>query len=249
MAGGGAGALPQDGCCCAWSRPARLLGAPLKVGGTRPRSEARRPSTRRTSPSGSSKPSAPADVTLSSDVGTIAAVVSADLLEHARDDEHALKRIGYQIATVLARMDVHTVADAAGRRWARTPRTRSLCMPATGCTTAGWPRWADCPPSRTCTPRPQTAQPGDRLTLRLTAASSDATLNGAVRLRCPRRGWAAQPTELNFEMPARHHREADIELTVPADAKPGDYPVRAQLKLGGATCPRRGGRPSRTSAS
>ena len=36
-------------------------------------------------------------------------------------------------------------------RWHRTPRSRSRCTRAIGCTTAGRRRWAACPPSRTCT--------------------------------------------------------------------------------------------------
>ncbi len=96
----------------------------------------------------------------------------------------------------------HGLRRRPARRWPPTPRTPSRCTPGTGCTTAGPPRWAGCPPSRTCTRETVTAQPGDRLTLRLTAASdcSDATLNGTVRLRCPR-GWAAEPAELTSNCP------------------------------------------------
>ena len=57
-------------------------------------------------------------------------------------------------------------------------------------------------------------------------------LSGTPGLRCAP-GWLASPDELSFELPARGHREADITLRVPADAEPGDYPVRATLELTG----------------
>lgn len=79
-----------------------------------------------------------------------------------------------------------------------------------------------------------TAEAGQQVRLRLTAASdcSDATLAGQVRLRGPR-GWTVEPDLLPFELPTGHHREAEIVVTVPTDAEPGDHPIRAQLTLSG----------------
>ena len=79
-------------------------------------------------------------------------------------------------------------------------------------------------------PQSATAEPGDEVVLRLTAASdcTDATLSGAVAVVCPD-GWKAVPAELPFTLCAAEHVEADVVLTIPARARPGPYPVRAQL--------------------
>ena len=61
-----------------------------------------------------------------------------------------------------------------------------------------------------------------------------------------------QPVELPFVLPGGEHLEADIELTMPPDARPGLYPVRAQLASPAtmpSRCLRRGARRSRTSPS
>jgi alpha-mannosidase len=82
-------------------------------------------------------------------------------------------------------------------------------------------------------PEALTANPGETVRLRLTVASdcSDATIAGAVRMRYPL-GW--EPcADVPFELPARGHREDEITVTVPRDAAPGHYPVRAELTLSG----------------
>jgi alpha-mannosidase len=78
-----------------------------------------------------------------------------------------------------------------------------------------------------------TASPGETVRLRLTVASdcSDATIAGAVRLRYPP-GWDPG-ADVPFELPARGHREDEITVTVPRDAAPGHYPLRAELRLSG----------------
>ena len=45
----------------------------------------------------------------------------------------------------------HGSLDATAPRWPPTPNRPNRSTPATGCTTAGPPRSAGCPPSRTCT--------------------------------------------------------------------------------------------------
>ena len=91
--------------------------AALKIGGnpTATGSSAAR-SIPRMSPCGWSKPDGAAtEVNVSSGVGAVSALVSADLLETPRSgDEPPLTLHGYQIATVLARLDVHAVLDADG---------------------------------------------------------------------------------------------------------------------------------------
>jgi alpha-mannosidase len=234
-ADGGAGVLPPDGSLLRVEPAGAVTLGALKVGGN--------PSAMGSSATVDPEDvtirlvetrGAATDVTLSSDVGRVSSVVSADLLEHARDDDQPLSLHGYQIATLLARMDVHTVFDAGGATLAPDAEDAQPLYARYWLHNRGPAPLGGLPAVAHLHPETVTAQPGDRVTLRLTVASdcSDATLNGAVRLRIPR-GWAAEPAELDFEMPACHHREADIELTVPADAEPGDYPVRAQLKLRG----------------
>lgn len=235
VADGGVGALPADGSLLTVDPAGAVALGALKVGGN-------------PTAIGSSAAVDPEDVTirlvetrgsttevtLCSEVGTVTSVVSADLLERARGDEHALSLRGYQIATVLAHMDVPRVFDAHGAALAPDAEDAQPLYARYWLHHRGPAPLGGLPAVAHLHPETVLAQPGERLTLRLTAASdcSDATLNGSVRLRCPR-GWAAEPGELAFELPARDHREADIELSVPADAEPGDYPVRAQLKLGG----------------
>jgi alpha-mannosidase len=82
------------------------------------------------------------------------------------------------------------------------------------------------------------AAAGTDVALRLTAASdsSDAPLAGTVTLVCPQ-GWSARPATLPFTLRPGQHLEADIVLTMPPGAKPGPYPVRAQLQVSGANVP------------
>ncbi len=74
-------------------------------------------------------------------------------------------------------------------------------------------------------PQSATAEPGDEVVLRLTAASdcSDATLSGNVAVVCPD-GWTAAPAELPFTLCAAEHVEAEVVLAVPARAQPGPIP-------------------------
>ncbi|WP_099249745.1 NEW3 domain-containing protein [Mycobacterium sp. shizuoka-1] len=175
------------------------------------------------------------DVTLSSDVGTVSAVVSADLLETARGDgRRPLHLHGYQIATLLARLDVRAVLDADGEMLAPEAESAQPLYARYWLHNRGPAPLGGLPAVAHLHPETVAAEPGQRLRLRLTAASdcSDASLLGDVRLRGPR-GWTVGPPELSFELPAGHHREAEIVVDVPPDAVPGHYPLRAQLTLGG----------------
>ena len=175
------------------------------------------------------------EVSITSDVGAVSAVVSADLLEAARADAEAPLRLhGYQIATLLARLDVDAVLDADGTVLAPEAESAQPLYARYWLHNRGPAPLGGLPAVAHLHPEAVTAQPGERLRLRLTAASdcSDATLVGEVRLRGPR-GWTMQPGVLPFELTAGHHREAEIVVTVPADAPPGHHPIRAQLTLGG----------------
>jgi alpha-mannosidase len=82
------------------------------------------------------------------------------------------------------------------------------------------------------------AEPGGEVMLHLTAASdcSDATLHGAVAVRCPD-GWSTTPAELPFTLGSGDHLEADLLVSIPARAAPGLYPVRAELRITGDGVP------------
>ncbi|AKK30263.1 NEW3 domain-containing protein [Mycobacterium sp. EPa45] len=174
-------------------------------------------------------------VALSSDVGSVSAVVSADLLETARDyDESPLRLHGYQIATLRARLKVHAVLDAGGAALAPEAEKAQPLYARYWLHNRGPAPLGGLPAVAHLHPDAVAGEAGSQVRLRLTAASdcSDATLAGQVRLRGPH-GWIVEPDVLAFELTAGHHRDAEIVVTVPPDAQPGDHPIRAQLTLSG----------------
>lgn len=236
VADGAVGALPSDGSLFAVEPAGAVQLAALKAGGNPTATgsagvvDPRDVTVRLVETCG-----ATTDIEVSTPLGTVSAVVSADLLETPRGSAESPSRLhGYQIATLLAHLDVPAVLDADGAELAPDAEAAQPLYARYWLHNRGPAPLGGLPAVAHLHPEAIAAQPGDTVHLRLTAASdcSDATLTGAVRLRCPS-GWSADPGELSFEMPARHHREADILLTVPAEAPPGDYPVRAQLKLAG----------------
>ena len=83
-------------------------------------------------------------------------------------------------------------------------------------------------------PHHAVAEPNTQVVLRLTAASdcTDEVLHGKVRLVCPD-GWTSDPSELPYMLPPGGHLATDVALTVPPDAQPGLYPIRAELAVTG----------------
>ena len=236
VADGAVGALPADGSLLRVEPAGALHLAALKIGGN-------------PTATGSSAAVDPEDVTirlvetrgattevaLSSDVGAVSAVVSANLLETARGAGEAPLRLhGYQIATLLARLNVHTVLDADGAALAPEAESAQPLYARYWLHNRGPAPLGGLPAVAHLHPDAITTEAGQQVRLRLTAASdcSDATLAGRVRLRGPR-GWTVEPDLLPFELPTGHHREAEIVVTVPPDAEPGDHPIRAQLTLSG----------------
>jgi alpha-mannosidase len=182
-----------------------------------------------------------ARVAITSDLGTVSAIRRADLLEKPLAGSRARKRSvelhGYQVATVLARLEIPALVDRSGalgpdaeiaqplyaRYWLHNRGPAPL---------GGLPAVAHLHPAAL------TVEPGSEVALRLTAASdcTDAVLTGRVILRCPD-GWSASPAELPFTLDSGAHQEADVVLAVPAHVQPGRYPVRAQLRITGDTAP------------
>jgi alpha-mannosidase len=181
------------------------------------------------------------DVTVRSGLRRVSAAARVDLLEQPRALHLASEGLtlhGYEIATVLTRLNMpqvieadHTVlapdAEAAqplyARYWLHNRGPAAL---------GGLPAIAYLHPQHIA------AEPNSQVQLRLTAASdcSDTMLHGKVRLLYPD-GWTAEPDELSFVLPPGEHLETDVSLTVSSAAEPGLYPVRAELVLTGSHLP------------
>ena len=168
-------------------------------------------------------------VAVGSELGTVRALQLADLLETPQGRKRAVDLHGYQVATVRARLEVPELlagpsqlapqAEVAQPLYARYWLHNRGPAPLGGLPAVAHLR-----------PQSATAEPGDKVVLRLTAASdcSDAPLSGTVAVVCPD-GWRAIPAELPFTLCPAEHVEADVVLAIPGRAQPGPYPVRAQL--------------------
>lgn len=177
------------------------------------------------------------DVAIDSDVATLSGLHRADLLESALEPVSSVELHGYEVATVLARFDAPRAATGAAAQAPHAEAAQPLYArywlhnrgPAP---LGGLPAVAHLLPVRV------TAEPGGEVTLRLTAASdsTDATLPGAVTLRCPD-GWTVTPAQLPFTLGAGDHLHTDVVVRVAARAEPGLYPVRAELRVAGEGVP------------
>jgi alpha-mannosidase len=177
---------------------------------------------------------------IGSELGRVHALQLADLLETPERHKRAIDLHGYQIATVLARIDVPKVlagaAELAPQAEAAQPLYARYWLHNRGpAPFGGLPAVAHLHPA-SVTAEP--GGPGGEVLLRLTAASdsSDQALSGVVQLVAPD-GWSATACELPFSLCAGEHVEADVALTIPAGTEPGLYPVRAQLRITGNHVP------------
>jgi alpha-mannosidase len=166
----------------------------------------------------------------------VGALQVADLLEKPRRRKRAIDLHGYQVATVLARIDVPKVlagtSELAPHAEAAQPLFARYWLHNRGpAPVGGLPAVAHLHPASV------TVAPGDELVLRLTAASdsSDLTLSGQVEVVCP--GLSVAPPLLPFTLRAGANLEADVTLKIPAHTEPGLYPVRAQLGVTGEQVP------------
>jgi len=179
------------------------------------------------------------DIALSSPVGELSELVSTDLLEVSRPAaDPPLRLHGYQIATVAARLDIAPVMRANGAQLAPDGEAAQPLYARYWLHNRGPAPLGGLPAVAHLHPEALTASPGETVHLRLTVASdcSDANIAGAVRLLYPR-GWETGRGEVSFELSARGHREYEITVSVPSDASPGHYPLRAQLTLAGEVPP------------
>ncbi|HEX4250242.1 MAG TPA: NEW3 domain-containing protein, partial [Pseudonocardia sp.] len=170
-------------------------------------------------------------VAIGSELGKVRGLRLANLLEKPYRRARSVDLHGYQVATVLARLEMPRLltdfAELAPKAEAAQPLYARYWLHNRGpAPLGGLPAVAHLHPQRV------TATPGSEVALRLTAASdcTDAALDGAVTLVCPD-AWSATPAELPLTLCGGDHREADVVVSVPARARPGLYPVRAQLCL------------------
>ncbi|BDB40534.1 alpha-mannosidase [Mycobacterium kiyosense] len=176
-------------------------------------------------------------VVIGSDLGALRALRQADLLEQPLRRKRMIELHGYEIATVLARLDVPAVR-AAPTQLAPHAESAQPLYARYWLHNRGPAPLGGLPAVAYLHPRQLSAGAGDRLRLRLTAASdcTDATLGGTVELLGPD-GWLVSPTELPFTLGAGEHLENEVVVTVPADAATGLHPIRAQLRVTDADTP------------
>ncbi len=178
-----------------------------------------------------------ARVAVGSGLGVVRGLQFADLLERPHGRATSIDLHGYQVATVLARLEMPSLSTSSARlapdaEVAQPLYARYWLHNRGPAPLGGLPAVAHLHPQRV------TAAPGGEVALRLSLASdcSDAALAGGVMVVCPD-GWSAAPAELPFALCAGDHREADVVVSIPARAHPGLYPVRAQLRLEGDDVP------------
>ncbi|OBJ77742.1 NEW3 domain-containing protein [Mycobacterium colombiense] len=176
-------------------------------------------------------------VVIDSDVATLRDLRRADLLETHPEPVSSVELHGYQVATLLARVDAPSAAaggaDLAPQAEAAQPLYARYWLHNRGpAPLGGLPVVAHLHPPRA------SAEPGGAVTMRLTVAcdSTDAKLHGAVTLRCPD-GWTAKPAELPVSRRVGDHFYKDVVVSVCEHAEPGRYPVRAELRVTGDDVP------------
>jgi alpha-mannosidase len=178
------------------------------------------------------------DVVIRSGLRRVSAASRVDLLEQPRIQGLAsdgLRLHGYEIATVLTRLNMPKVLEAdhavlAPEGEAAQPLYARYWLHNRGpAPLGGLPVVAHLHPQQIA------VESNSEVTLRLTAASdcTDAVLHGKVRLLCPD-GWTAYPTELPFMLPPGEYLETDVVVTLPPGSPSGLYPIRAELAVTGS---------------
>jgi alpha-mannosidase len=177
------------------------------------------------------------DVEVRSGLRRVSAATRVDLLEQPRVQQLSGEDVtlhGFEIATVLTRLNLPQVLDAdhtvlAPDAEAAQPLYARYWLHNRGpAPLGGLPAVAHLHPQRIG------FEPNSQDRLRLTVASdcSDTVLHGHVRLLCPE-GWTTDPAELPFMLPPGEHLATDVVVSAPSTVTPGLYPIRAELALTG----------------
>jgi alpha-mannosidase len=177
-------------------------------------------------------------VAIGSELGKLRSLQLADLLEKPTQRKRSIDLHGYQVATVLARLEMPRAASDSGTALAPHAEAAQPLYARYWLHNRGPAPLGGLPAVAHLHPQRLTAAPGGEVVLRLIAASdcSDAELGGEVAVVCPA-GWSATPAELPFTLGSGEYLETDVSLAIPAHAEPGLYPVRAQLRIGGDKVP------------
>ncbi|RUP03857.1 MAG: alpha-mannosidase [Mycobacterium sp.] len=197
---------------------------------------------------GSARPVSPGDVALrlvestgaaarvvvGSDLGPLRGLAEANLLEEAERRRRRIDLHGYQVATVLARLDVagvpvDPVALAPHTEPAQPLYARYWLHNRGPAPLGGLPVVAHLHPQQVSV---DTGVDLREVTLRLTVASdcTDAALGGAVDVVGPD-GWSVDPVASPFTLEPGAHLETDVVVGIPGQAPAGRYPIRAQLRV------------------
>ncbi len=167
----------------------------------------------------------------------VSAAARVDLLEQPRVQHLSsggLTLHGFEIATVLTRLNMPKVLDADHTVLAPDAEAAQPLYARYWLHNRGPAPLGGLPAVAHLHPQHIVVEPNCQAHLRLTASSdcSDTVLHGRVRLLCPD-GWTADPAELPFMLPPGGHLATDVVVTAPAAAPPGLYPIRAELALTG----------------
>jgi alpha-mannosidase len=184
---------------------------------------------------------AAARVNIGSALGKVSALELADLLETPLGRKRSIELRGYQVATVLARLDLPDAFSGDNRRATALAPQAETAQPLYArywLHNRGPAPLGGLPAVAHLHPHFVTAQPGGEVMFRLTAASdcSDSALKCAVDLVCPD-GWSATPAEPPFPLCSGEYRETRAVVAIPEGAQPGLYPIRVQLRLTGDSVP------------
>ena len=184
---------------------------------------------------------AAAHVSIASALGKVSALELADLLETPRGPKRSIELRGFQVATVLARLDMAKAFSGGNRRATALAPQAETAQPLYArywLHNRGPAPLGGLPAVAHLHPHLMTAQPGGEVAFRLTVASdcSDSTLECAVAVVWPD-GWSDTPAEPPFTLCSGDYQMFDAVVAIPADAQPGLYPIRAQLRLTGDSVP------------
>jgi alpha-mannosidase len=178
------------------------------------------------------------EVAIRSGLRSVASASHVDLLEQPRLQSVAADGLtlrGFEIATLLTRLNQPKLLDADHQLLAPDTEAAQPLYARYWLHNRGPAPMGGLPAVAHLDPQRLGAEPNSQVQLRLTAASdcSDAPLHGRVRLVAPS-GWTAEPSTLSFVLPPGEYLDADVTLTIPHDAAPGLYPVRAELAVTGS---------------
>ncbi|WP_101948241.1 NEW3 domain-containing protein [Mycobacterium sp. 3519A] len=178
------------------------------------------------------------DVVVRSGLRRITAASRVDLLEQPRLQEMASDSLtlhGYEIATVLARLNMPRVLEADHAELAPEAEAAQPLYARYWLHNRGPAAVGGLPAVAHLHPQHVDLSPNSAVPLRLTVVSdsSDAALHGKVRVLCPT-GCSVEPADLPFVLPPGEHLDAELTLRVAPDAPRGLLPVRAELAVTGS---------------